>query len=438
MRREEKAARAEELAVRVLSLAKDSLIINLRFLDAALAALIPVSMPGLGGAALAGDRLYYDALWLLKEYEREAGFAVRLLLHALLHCIFSHPFGYDKLESRRWDLAADLAVENTILELKLPGAALAEDVRRAEALRDLEERAGGLTAEKLYRCFRLEMPETAYEEELVRLFKRDGHQYWKPREEQLVTKEQWKRIGERIRADLKSFSKGKTEGEGFEKNLGEAVRDRYDYGELLRRFTVMGEELMLNEDEFDYIYYTYGLEHYADMPLIEPLEYREVKKVREFAVVLDTSASCRGETVRAFLNKTYSILKGTENFFHTVNIHIIQCDHEVRNDTKITNDREFDAFIRHGSLQGFGSTDFGPALEYVEALSEKGEFENLRGLIYFTDGYGIYPVRKPPFECMFVFLEEDERRPEIPPWAVKAVLDGGLEFMEEPERGTRG
>ena len=33
---------------------------------------------------------------------------------------------------------------------------------------------------------------------------------------------------------------------------------------------------------------------YGNLPLIEPLEYRETKKVREFVIAIDTSASCRG------------------------------------------------------------------------------------------------------------------------------------------------
>ena len=36
---------------------------------------------------------------------------------------------------------------------------------------------------------------------------------------------------------------------------------------------------------------------------------KDVKKIKEFVVAIDTSASCRGKVVQAFLNKTYSILK---------------------------------------------------------------------------------------------------------------------------------
>lgn len=119
--------------------------------------------------------------------------------------------------------------------------------------------------------------------------------------------------------------------------------------------------------------------------------------------------------MKEFLNKTYSLLKGAENFFTRINVHIIQCDNEVQSDTRITCDEDFQAFLAHGKLQGFGATDFRPVFDYVDRLLEQGEFENLKGLIYFTDGYGIYPQRMPGYDVIFVFLEEDEARQPVPP-----------------------
>ena len=49
------------------------------------------------------------------------------------------------------------------------------------------------------------------------------------------------------------------------------------------------------------------------MPLIEPVESREVKKIQEFVIVVDTSYSTSGELIHNFLKETYTIL--TEQFF---------------------------------------------------------------------------------------------------------------------------
>ncbi len=417
-----------ELAGRVIRLARDELLIHLRFFDVALARLgLEAGLPGGAGDAAflmtEGAICHYDPVGVLKAYQTEPHLIARSLLHVLLHCIFHHPFQYEKLDREDWDLAADVAVENVIQDMQLNAASLEEDPDRARKLRILKEDVGALTAEKLYRYFRRGTLTAEERQELTKLFRRDSHELWKPAEELFVTQEQWKKISERVKADLKSFTKGKAGAETLEKNLEEATRDHYDYGEILRRFTVTGEDLTVNDDEFDYVYYTYGLETYGNMPLVEPLEYKEIHKVKEFVIAIDTSASCRGAVVRAFLNKTYSILKGTENFFHKINVHIIQCDQEVQSDVKITCDDDFETFMKYGKLKGFGATDFRPVFTYVEELKNRGEFENLKGLIYFTDGYGIYPEKNPGYDVIFAFLGEDEHRMPVPPWSMKVILE---------------
>ena len=157
------------------------------------------------------------------------------------------------------------------------------------------------------------------------------------------------------------------------------------------------------------------------MPLIEPQETKEVKKVKEFVVVIDTSMSCSGSLVKRFLEETYSVLTETDGFFQKVNVHIIQCDEEVQSDVKITSAEELKEYMEHLRLFGEGGTDFRPAFSYCTRLLESGEFENLKGLIYFTDGYGIYPHKMPPYQTAFVFLEEYEDV-DVPPWAMKLIL----------------
>ncbi len=201
------------------------------------------------------------------------------------------------------------------------------------------------------------------------------------------------------------------------------MKERYNYREILQNFMVSGEEIGINDEEFDYVYYTYGLSAYGNMPLVEPLEYKENKKVREFVIAIDTSASCRGETVKEFVRKTYQILKDSESFFQKINVHIIQCDSQIRSDVALTSQEDFDDFMEHGEIKGFGSTDFRPVFTYVDEMMEQGVFENLAGLIYFTDGYGIYPERMPAYEVIFAFLHEDENRMPVPSWAVRVVLE---------------
>ena len=233
----------------------------------------------------------------------------------------------------------------------------------------------------------------------------------------------WKDISERIQMDIEAFSQNQgTDPGAMLQNLREVNRERYDYAAFLKKFAVRGEAMKINDDEFDYIFYTYGLQLYENMPLIEPLEYKEVKRIREFVIAIDTSGSVAGDTVQSFLQKTYNILKSTESFFSKINVHILQCDATIQEDAKITNQEEFDAYLKTMQIRGLGGTDFRPVFAYVDKLIEQKEFQNLKGLIYFTDGFGTFPAQKPPYETAFVFVDDGMNNYDVPPWAIKLVL----------------
>lgn len=426
---EAKKREIEQMADRVLRLAVDTITVRFRFFDAALHKLKIDYWYGLQGVCLRGETLSVDPVFLLKQYVAEPGFAVRMYLHILMHLIFFHPFRKEVREEKYWNLATDLAVENIILEMDFRSAALPRDGLQRDKLHTLKKRVPQLTAEKIYKEFLINGISSDLEKEYTGLFTMDYHKFWHDQpqgEETLTDEEDWKRMTRRIRTELKAFSKGRVTPDAFEKNVEEAMRVRYNYREILEKFMVRAEEMTVNDDEFDYIYYTYGLSLYGNLPLVEPLEYKENNKIRDFVIALDTSASCQGETIKKFVRLTYEILKKSENFFRKVNIHIIQCDNQVQLDTKITCDSDFEEFMKHGKIRGFGDTDFAPVFSYVDALKKKGEFTDLKGLIYFTDGYGFYPPKMPDYDVIFAFLNEDEKRPKVPGWAISVVMEDTL------------
>ena len=87
------------------------------------------------------------------------------------------------------------------------------------------------------------------------------------------------------------------------------------------------------------------------------------------------------------------------------------------------NHEEMEDYLQHFTVKGFGGTDFRPAFLYVQELLAKKTFTKLRGLIYFTDGYGTFPMKKPPYDTAFVFMKEDYRDVDVPPWAMKLILE---------------
>lgn len=245
------------------------------------------------------------------------------------------------------------------------------------------------------------------------------------RAEQEERAREWEDIARDMQVELETMAVTRRGDEAGSLVAGLAAvnREKYDYADFLRRFATLHERMRVNDDEFDYIYYTFGLQRYGNMPLVEPLEYKEDKAIHDFVIAIDTSESCSGDTVQAFMRKTYNILKQSESFNSRVNIHIVQCDARIQEDTKITSLDELDLYLEDLQLRGFGGTDFRPVFDYVNLLIEKGEFTDLRGLVYFTDGEGVFPHRQPAYDAVFVFLDDGYTDPQIPPWALKVILN---------------
>ncbi len=456
--------RAEDLAREVLDLARSTLLVHLRFLDLALSRFTPVSYPGT--LATDGQKLFYDVYYLLNAYRQEQNRPVRDYLHMVLHCVFHHLFTGPGIDRRCWDLACDIAVEAAIRDLDLPCAACRRDRAQEETLAALAEQVHPLTAEKLYRHF---LDRNLRPDQIAQLrqpFLADDHRAWylpvkggssagdegqepppeggipardkqgrggssarrrqDPRsgtEERKELEKAWKEISRRIQVDLETASRRHGLDAGsLVQSLRPVTREHYDYADFLRRYMSLGEVVQINNDEFDYIFYTYGLSLYGNMPLVEPLEYKEVRRIREFVVAIDTSGSVSGDLVQRFVTKTYNILCQQENFFTKINLHIIQCDAQIQEDAHITCQRDFEDYLAHMELHGFGGTDFRPVFQYVDQLIRDGAFTNLRGMIYFTDGAGIFPERKPDYDAAFVFVGDEGLDPDVPVWAIKLVL----------------
>ena len=175
----------------------------------------------------------------------------------------------------------------------------------------------------------------------------------------------------------------------------------------------------------------YALRTYGNLPLIEPLESRESKKIRDFVIVIDTSESTSGELVKAFLKETFGLLKTGESFFAKCNIAVMQCDDAVRDLTFLHSTDELDRFAACLTLTGGGGTDFRPAFAKIEELRRDGTLRDLQGVLYFTDGKGTYPTRRPPYETAFLFLETGTPPPDTQPWAMRLVLSPE-EFLTDP------
>ena len=439
----EKAEKLNKLARDVLILSRNTLLVNLRFLDAALSQFdfFPIEESTL---LTDGKHILYNPRHILECYKTAKEIPVRDYLHIVMHCVFRHMYMDPKLNRPYWDLACDIAVENVITELGLKAVTASRERQQAQYIAAIKKELKHVTAEKIYSYLRQTMPDPNKIAEIRGLFYADNHEIWymtgqeievrfglssgmgedeNGTESRAVMAAVWTGISERMQVDLETFGKQRGLLPGaMTQNLQAVNREKYDYTAFLKKFAVMGEAMKINDDEFDYIFYTYGLQLYEKMPLIEPLEYKEIKAIKDFVIAIDTSGSTSGELAQKFVQKTYNILKSTESFFTKINLHIIQCDADIQEDRKITCQEDFDEYLKTMQIRGLGGTDFRPVFEYVEQLRKNKEFTNLKGLIYFTDGCGEFPAKMPDYDTAFVFVDDEYNNPDVPSWAIKLIL----------------
>lgn len=456
---------------KILNSVRTELYLSMRFMGPALGSL-GFAMD-LSTRTVGTDAVYirFNPTYLLQTYIERPEILNRTYMHMLMHCLFRHMFSAKQHEDAQlWDLCCDIAVESVVDSMDYPTILRVTSDFRQEWYEKLEKEVSVLTAEKLYQYFMLRKRDPYLEESLRQEFLLCDHSFWQrmekeppqeqnknqppvPQENPQMDSDQqenagektsdatplgktdpkedeWKEHAKRIESDMETYAKDAAADAGkLAWMLKLSSRERKSYKEFLKRFAVVREEVSVDMDSFDYGFYMYGLQHYGNMPLIEENEFREAKKIEELVIAIDTSASCKEKLVQQFLNETGAILKHQESFFHKVHIRIIECDNQIQKDIPIKNLDEIGKYIEQFSVSGGYGTDFRPVFSYVEKLRNSGELKNLKGLMYFTDGYGEYPKKPTDYQTVFVFYGDDTPQNtfsgepiKVPDWAVKLYL----------------
>lgn len=400
----------QALGLRILQTCRAELCDMFPYLDSALSCL-DWQFSSEKGFCTDGKRLCFSVSELLSLYSRDPAAVRRGYLHMLLHCLFLHLFRPGDAQPKLWNLACDMAVEQMIQKEAQPRLTQDDPIRQACFARMGEK---PLSAEEIQKL--LEQDTFPYTmEELQSAFCFDRHHDWDAAATQSL-RSHWE--GLLLGAAQKKVGKGKrgaTAGSG-EEMACIAPDAKYDYRRFLQRFTFSREEVELDPESFDYIFYNLGMEYYGDMPLMEPLEYKEVRRLEELVIAIDTSGSCSGEVVGQFLAESYSILAGQENFFRKMNVYFIQCDCTIQDVTQIRSKEDWLEYVRKITIRGRSGTDFSPVFELVEGLRKEKKLKDLKALLYFTDGDGAYPTQPPSFETAFVLPRETGHPELIPQW----------------------
>ncbi len=470
----QKKLQLEETGKRILNASRTELYINMRFMGSALNSLtyeMDLSTTTIGTDAVS---IRFNPAHVLRLFVEEPGKLNRTYIHMLLHCIFMHMYTSENYKDERlFDICADIVVESILDSMDYQCIYRVSSDYRDRWYELLEKELKVLTVEKLYRYFSEENVIDIFEiEKLEREFKLDDHGFWSrlqdapgdednheddkdkdmpplddmesppngdendnkntktkyinPRRLQKIqnAKKDWEKEGKRIQTEIETIGNLNSDKLGRLTWLLQVQNTSHtDYRTFLSQFKILREEGGIDLDSFDYGMYSFGLEHYGDMPLIEENEFREVKKIQELVIAIDTSASCKDVLVQRFLNETAAILLGKENFFQRIKICIIQCDNQIQRTDFIESIDDMKKYSSTVHVEGGYGTDFRPVFEHVEELKRQKKFENLKGLIYFTDGYGIYPDRPTSYDTAFIFAEdEDYEDKDVPDWAMKLFI----------------
>lgn len=414
-----------------------------------------------------GNFLYYSPKRIAAEFDANPNTVCRLILHSLFHCLFLHIYKSDFKKSDLWNLSCDICVEKVIIDCNISCTdGENSDVKRS-LLSELSDNIKNFTAENIYHhLLRFPLSEERFsfyksvffadrhhgvfnfanladsedseEVEARSIYKfadnRTGDYQSGEKDtesadadfqaENEEPEERWREIAKKVIRDVETSPSVCGVTKGFDTVLLKSVtRDRHDYSAFLKKFIQTNERLEINDDEFDYIYYTYGLNLYGNVPLIEPLEYSENTKINRLVIAIDTSGSVYGDAVKKLMEKTYAILKSTDYFSREFEIHILQCDCEIQHIDIIRSRDALEKFADSLTLHGFGGTDFRPVFSYAENILQSANGKNFNGVIYFTDGDGIYPEKPPRFKSVFLINDNGFDKEKLPPWATPLYLE---------------
>lgn len=437
----------EKLAGKVLAAARQELYLSMRYLYLALNKLTPVADGRVRRMGTDGRVLAFQPMQVAELYRQDGVAVSRAYLHSVLHALFSHMYRRGEREEWRWNLACDIAVEEIIDSLESRAVRRVVPDRCEQLYAWLSGKCRVHSAERIYEALEArerEAPSPAPGEwspaELEALFWVDDHCFWpcgdgqqgQPQEREAGEQERelWRELREQMQTEMETYSRAAGMGKSrIYQEIAYENREKTSYREFLRRFAAPTEVLRLDPDSFDFGYYQYGMQLYGNMPLIEELEYREENRIGEFAVVLDTSGSCSREMVARFLAETVSVLSEAESFRDGFVCHILQCDNQIQEEAEVRSAAELERYLQEFRVCGRGGTDFRPAFLHMDQALASGRWGRLDGVLYFTDGYGIYPERCPAYDTAFLFVEEEwaEGRPPwraegFPVWAMHLEL----------------
>ena len=418
---------AAALADDILGFARDSLLTSVCFANRPLAQLPCRVTLEHSGCMTDGNVALFSPSFCLSAFNNSRPLIARAYLHMIVHCLLRHPFPDHDVDMLRWSVAADLSCAAVLRQLECPAIAF-EDAERDVVLDAWLPKVEQPTAAAFYALLEQEGLTQEQLVDMEMVIGIDGHELWidsddssegdktSAAEMQQQLQERWEQIARATEMDMAQQEQDAPEA--LTDQLRNLKASYLSLDELLNIYAAPHEQMELSDDEFDYIYYTYGLRELSNIALVEPLEYSETPRVRDFCIAIDTSGSCSGPLVRAFIACACGMLLEAGSLEAITRIWLIQCDDRIQDVRLLKSREDILSCLASFEVKGLGNTDFRPVFERMSEMCERGEVESWEALIYFTDGKGTFPDAAPSFDTAFVFVDQ---LGEAPQWASKAL-----------------
>jgi predicted metal-dependent peptidase len=183
----------------------------------------------------------------------------------------------------------------------------------------------------------------------------------------------------------KAFAMSKMKGNeplGIERSIDDLLNPKNGWKEILKKYVVN----LLPSD------YTW------ERPSKRSISYgfympATKRETVELCVAIDTSGSIDNELLKEFLSE----IVGMSKEFEQIKVRILTCDTQIHDDYELTNG-EVERLSKM-AIHGGGGTDFKPVFERLKN-------DDVKALIYFTDGYGDFPNSKPKFMTIWAMPDK--------------------------------
>ena len=333
-----------------------------------------------------GD-LYYNPDWINGLANSELRGLVCL---EVLHLAYQHPFRIQSRDLQLWNIAGDIKINNDLYYksffLKLPQGGILPESNKWTfgkiTIEDIEEK----TTEQIYEELKKKLPNPP--KFIIDLLMVD------------VNSKLGKKINQKLLGKLGVKSKDLEElsrdWQGRVSNVSQGKLKGNMPNGLLRELNALENPelswLQIIQERFSRKEKkrSWKSANKKWLPFYYPAVVKD--KSLKAVIAIDTSASMS----KAELTQTLSEIWGLANSYRSIKLIMITCDAKIHQVFTIENGNK--QMLFNIKLKGYGGTSFVPVFDWIEK-----EYRNtIDALVYFTDGRGDFPEKKPFYQTYWV------------------------------------